>query len=548
MTAINPGKLAKRLKRLYRKGVIEHATEVVTEKNEVTNKLFAYKDDCVGFCKDVLGVDLTTDQQTIARAKGRVKVNAGHSVGKTHLAACILLHRFYTRDKCVVVTTAPTQRDVIDLLWNQVRILHRKALLPLGDFFIGPRAPEMFDDEEHWAKGYTASKGESFQGRHLPCMIFIFDECEAIDPHYWETTGTMYKPNEDHLWLAIGNPVTTSSQSYQEDLAVDFEGNQKWDIYTLNALNHPNISAQLAGSPPPVPAAVTLDQVNQWFADWADKVPLDDIREGDIQWPPGSGVYYRPGPLFKGRVLGERPTEGVNTVWGTIAWQNACKPKYNPQWCWQHSYGITIGVDVAVYGDDYSAIHVRTGPLSLHHEYHNGWGPEVIADRIKSLCVEWASWYNGQALVPARPQLLPGKVKVIIELDGPGVSVLSHCNKYGEWSGIKVAESSEMVDMQGRPMYNLLRSEMWFEAEKKARKGLMDLSRLPKDILAKLRKELLTPSYKLVNNGTLQVESKDDIKKRMSGHSPDNADAMLVCYTDAMSWSPKALFKQQTAE
>jgi hypothetical protein len=357
----------------------------------------------------------------------------------------------------------------------------------------------------------------------------------------------MFKPNEDHLWLAIGNPITTSSQSYLEDLALDPHGNPKWSLFTLSAMNHPNVHAQLAGLPPPVPSAVSLEQVEQWIADWCDKVPKDDIQRDDIQWPPNSGIWYRPGPLFKGRVLGLRPTEGVNTVWGAIAWERAISPRFDPKWCWEQGYGITIGIDVAVYGDDYSTLHVRTGPLSLHHESHNGWAPERVADQAKQLCRQWSNWYNSIAVHPGRPPLRPSDVKVIVELDRPGVSVLSHNDGYGAWSGLKVAEASEMFDSTGRPMYDLKRSEMWFEAEKKAKQGKMDLSRLPQRVLAQIRTELFAPQYKLLGNGALHVESKDEVKKRLK-RSPDNADGLLVAYTDAKTWAPEALFRNDYDE
>jgi hypothetical protein len=369
--------------------------------------------------------------------------------------------------------------------------------------------------------------------------------CEGVAPIYWQTTDTMFKPGEDHAWLAIGNPITTSSQSYLEDLATGADGRPKWKPFQLSALNHPNVIAELDGRPGPVPNAVSLGQVQQWLKDWTEPVSLSDKRQDDVEWPPQSGMWYRPGPLFKGRVLGLRPTEGVNSAFSMSAWTEAVTPRYTNEYVWLRKYGITIGVDVATYGDDNSVIHVRCGPLSVHHESHNGWLPKKLADRVKRLCVEWAAIYNSWATIPSRPQLAPKDVKVIVELDGPGVAVLDRCDGFGHWTGLKVAEASEVFDSMNNPRYSNKRSEMWMEADAKAREGKMDLSRLSQDVKDRLRTQLLTPSYVLLPNGSIKIEEKKDVKLRLK-RSPDDADALLVCYSEAQTWLPQLLGKSDT--
>lgn len=542
---LDTSRLARHLRRFYTRRAVRRVC--LSPAGADSPDLRVYRDDPVGFITHVLGKTLTPDQEAIARSfPGRVKVNSGHSVGKTFLAACLVLWWFYTRDPCVVITTAPTERDVIDLLWTEVRLLHGRSRVPLPRHFVGPAAPEMKTHEDHWAKGYTARRGESFQGRHRPSMLFVFDESEGVDPIYWQTTDTMYIPGADHAWLAIGNPLTTSSQSYLEDLAAGPDGAPKWKQFTLSALNHPNVVAGLRGDPVPYPNAVTVSQVDQWVKDWADPVKAADRRPGDFEWRPGSGQYYRPGPQFKARVLGLRPGEGVDTVWSSDAWEQAVTPKYDPVECWMQAHGITIGVDVAVYGDDNSVLHVRTGPLSLHHESHNGWMPDRVAGRIKELSVQWCGWYNSLAVIADRPPLLPSRVRTVIELDGPGAGVISHCQGFGNWVGLKVSERSNACDSEGRPMYPTQRAEMWFSGADKALAGLVDLSRLPQDVRDRLRLQLLTPSYQLLPNGTRDVESKKDVKKRLK-RSPDDADGFLVSHFDSADWRPEVLVKNDEA-
>jgi hypothetical protein len=495
--------------------------------------LTRYRNDPNGFVRDVLGVTLTPDQEIIAAAMargGRVKVSSGHNVGKTYLAACLVLWWFHTRPAAVVITTAPTERDVIDLLWNTVRHLHYGARIRLPNHFVGPRAPELFESEEHWARGYTARQSESFQGRHHGSMMFVFDEDEGIAPLFWTTTSTMYKHGSDHVWLAIGNPTTTSSQSYLEELAAGAGGSPKWKHYSLSALNHPNVLAELAGCAPPVPDAVSLGQVEQYVQDWTDPVFPGDKKATDLEWPPGSGLYRRPGPSFLSRVMGRRPTSGVDTVWSADAWDRAVNPAIpTPERlraAWGGRAGVTIGCDPALFGDDDTSLHVRIGPVSVHHESHNGWPPDRTAGRLKELAAEFSEYYNRLAFLE-RPGIAAPDVAVIIEGDGGfGGGVWSHRGDFRRWVLVSAGASGDAFH-NGRPVYANARSQWWCESANAASSGGVDLSPLPGDVRAKLRLQLLAPCYWPLPNGARAVEPKKDLKGRLK-RSPDDADAFIL--------------------
>jgi len=535
----NTSDLAKALARVYGSRAVDRLVSTPVASSDDMAK---YHDDPVGFIRDAFGIDLTMPQLNAALAMpGRIKINSGHGLGKTLLCAALAIWWYATRNPGVVIITAPTSHHITTVLFAEIRLLLAKCRIKLPGT-LSPKAPLLYDSPEHWIEGFTSSSGEGFQGRHRASMFFIFDECEDVDAVYWQTTETMYKDGEDHAWLTVGNPLTTSSQSYLEDLAEREDGTPKWKQYVLSSMDHPNIIAQLNGEPPPIPNAVTLHQVNQWVKDWTDPVQFGDIKPLDFEWPVGSQKWRRPSPIFKGRVLGIRPTEGVDTVWGAVVWQMATTRTANPSACWWGEYGITIGVDVAMFGDDSTAIHLRSGPMSLLHEEHNGWTPQQTAGRLKDLCVEYADVYNSWAVIPTRPRLEPSDVSVVIEVDGYGYSVLSHCDGFGNWSGFKAGEASTALDHKGQPRYTKRRSEMWFTGKEKAMGGQMDLSYLPQDVLQKLRLELMSSMYWATSSGAIQVEEKVDIKKRLK-KSPDGADALLVCYADVTSDLPMAIIR-----
>lgn len=73
------------------------------------------------------------------------------------------------------------------------------------------------------------------------------------------------------------------------------------------------------------------------------------------------------------------------------------------------------------------------------------------------------------------------------------------------------------------------RSEWWSSAAEKLSQGQVQLKmkKLSQADRDKLRRQLLAPKYKYKNGKTL-VESKADIKKRLSGESPDRGDCYII--------------------
>lgn len=92
---------------------------------EVPAASFAvYRDDPAGFARDILGSRWWDAQTEIADAltkHRRVAVKAANGVGKTYLAADLCLWFLYTHTPSVVLTTAPTWRQVEALLWEEIR-------------------------------------------------------------------------------------------------------------------------------------------------------------------------------------------------------------------------------------------------------------------------------------------------------------------------------------------------------------------------------------------------------------------------------------------
>lgn len=448
----------------------------------------------------MLGVTWWSKQREIAEAllrpPYRVLVKACHNVGKTHLGGGLVNWWFDSFDPGLTLTTAPTDRQVQDLLWKEVRGQRQRR-----GGFPGPRVSRLESSADHFAHGFTAKDGDAFQGHHSEHTLIMFDEAVGVAPIFWETAESMFA-GAGHAWLAIFNPTDTSSQAYTEELT----GN--WHVISMSSLEHPNIIAELQGQPAPYPSAIRLERLEELLKAWCQPVSGAPKRT-DIEWPPQSGQYLRPGAIAEARLLGRWPSQATNGVWSDGAWQEA-EALHLPE----PDEPIEIGCDVARFGDDFTSIHVRRGPVSLHHESANGWGTDETAGRLKVLANEWAQYAKG---MDAR-QLL-----VKVDDDGVGGGVIDQADGYN-FQGVSAAEKA--IDQEGYPNR---RSELWFGLADRATEGNLSLARLPADILREMRRQAMAPTWKLDAQGRRVVEPKDDTKKRIK-RSPDDLDAMNLAY------------------
>lgn len=487
----------------------------------------------VEYCRDILRTNLTPVQAEIAEAfvkpPYKVKVRSGHGTGKSYLFAALCNWWYDTRIPSVVITTAPTLEALKAVLWAEIRLQRDDA--GLSDDFIGPAAPAMRTGPDHWAKGYTASKGEAFQGRHRANMLFLFDEDEGLDPLYFQRTVGMFKPNAGHAWGTAGNPYTVTSESYRQEYKTDLDGNPAWNLFTLSAIDHPNIAAELAGLPLPVPNAVDVGQIAAAVAENCDRIDTKDRTRNDIEWPTGSGYWYRPGPLFEAGVLGRRPTMSVGSVWSESVFNDACENRLT----WEKLEVPELGCDVARGGDDWTSIHARRGRCSLSHDTGNGWDTMRTCGKLIEAARNLVEGWNRDNW--NRKPMSEFQIPIKVDDDGIGGAVTDRLGEQGY--NVVPINAQTICDDQRR--YPNRRSELWFELAKAAKYNQLDLTRIPKAMLAKLRQQAMAPLGWPDSAGRRVVEPKKDTKKRTKARSPDDMDAMNLSYARQYNSSPTTI-------
>lgn len=470
------------------------------------HKYVRYQDDPLAYAEEVLRVGWWHKQQEVARAlvepPHQVLVKASHNVGKTFLGGGLVNWWFDSFPNSITLTTAPTDRQVNDLLWKEVRVQRRDR-----PGFPGPKVARLEYERNWFAHGFTAKDGDAFQGHHAEHMLFIFDEAIGVDSQFWTSTKGMFG-GKGHAWLCIFNPTDTSSQVYQEELT------GQWRTISISMFEHPNIIAEAAGLPPPYPSAIRYARVDQLVREWCDRVMSGHHRPGDIEWPPQSGSWWRPGPEGESRMCGRWPSQATYNVWSDAVWSYCETTVQEPS----PDDEIDIGCDVARFGDDMTEIHVRQGPCSLHHESHNGWKTTQTAGRLKELCREYGHKIGQNPL------------DVTVRIDdsgvGGGVVDLAEEDNGIEYNFVGVNAAHKAVEAERYPNR---RSELWFAVAERAAEGRLDLSRLPHDVKLALRRQAMAPTWRQDSSGRRVVEPKDKTKDRI-GRSPDGMDSLNLAY------------------
>src|SRR5689334_359925 len=83
-----------------------------------------YRRNPAAFARNILGSKWWSKQTEIANAVAnnrRVAVKSANAVGKTYLAADLVLWFLYTHQPAIVLTSAPTWRQVQETLWQEIR-------------------------------------------------------------------------------------------------------------------------------------------------------------------------------------------------------------------------------------------------------------------------------------------------------------------------------------------------------------------------------------------------------------------------------------------
>jgi len=469
--------------------------------------LFAYKDDPVGYAKEVLGFSMWEKQIEMARAVAAhkvVRVNAGHGVGKTSGAAALVNWFLDTNDPVLVLTTAPTWNQVRTLLWKEIRSMRRNKGLP-GAI----KQTEITISDDRFAIGLSTDDETKFQGHHSPNILVVIDEGPGVDPKIYGAIESI-RVGENNKLLSLGNPV---SQTDPHELLA-----KKRDAYAMriSCLEHPNV----VNRQEIIPGAVTWEWVDEHVEEWCEKVDppateeeqLALVEKGYFWW---EGEYYRASPIAMSKILGLPPPVAEDQVFSLDDIQ-AAHNRYLDGFKITPGMVVQMGVDVARFGVDENVVYENWGGYVKHPHTWSGLSTVDTANKIWSIVTD--------AVAEAKKHKKQIRVRLLIDEGGIGGGVVDQLRD----SILPTVNAPwfELVPIQfgGSPSNGIRfvnkRAEMYYTAKD----TIKTVAVAPDD---RLDRELLEHKYRIDNSGRIVIESKDSIKKRL-GRSPDRADAFVM--------------------
>jgi len=433
------------------------------------------------FFKEIL--NFTPDQwqmevaQDIANHRF-VSVRSGQGVGKTALEAAIALWFLSCFPFPRVVCTAPTRQQLNDVLWAEISKWQSKSPILKRILKWTKTKVYMRNYEERWfATARTATKPENMQGFHEDYMLFIVDEASGVDDRIMAAIFGTLSGDYNKLFMC-GNPTKTSGfffDSHNRDRNI-------YKTHQVSCLDSPRTSKE------------NIEMLKQKYGEGSD---VWRVRVQG-QFPRGeSGTFI----TLETAEFAAREVKAIPT--GTV---------------------LTVGCDVARFGDDETSIYAGIGKKVVGEKHHHKEDTMVTAGWVVRIT---------KYVLEAHPEI----ERVIIRVDDTGVGggVTDRLNEIVaeeglSWEIVPINNNGKTLDEH----YGNLGSEMW-GAIRTALEGNMTAFingqtpdfELPDD--NRLISQLSTRKWRMTSKGKIMLESKDDMKKR-GLKSPDRADAYVLTF------------------
>lgn len=444
------------------------------------------KNDPIFFVENVIGNTKLWAKQRIIMESVRdnlyTAVRSCNGAGKTFTSASVVAWFLSVHPDSIVVTTAPTARQVEELLWAEIRRLHSKSKYPLGG---DPTMTTWRISEKWFALGLSTKEPDRFQGFHSDNILCVIDEAAGVEAVIWEAVMAILTSRNAHL-LVIGNPTESSGEFYNAF------SSELYNKIHISAFETPNFTK----------FGITSDDIanDTWEEKITGPLPYDAlvtpkwVRQRYLEWGEDS-------PMYQARIQGNFPTIGDDMMiplsWLLRATESQPKRGKDDK--------IYMSVDVARFGTDESVVAWRTGYHLEGYQTYHGIDTYELAKHVK---------LKADELNP---------VEIIIDTVGVGGGVADVLHGWDYPIREFVSQSKAILDTR----YVNRRTEIWHNMRELLRKDKVSMPREEK-----LLNQLISVKYKYDSAGRYKLESKDDLRDR-GVDSPDRADAVVMLYSDA---------------
>lgn len=427
------------------------------------------------FAQEVLGAEPTEQQWDGSRAlveRRRVSIRSGHGTGKSTFMAWCVLWFLACYFPAKVPATAPTSHQLEDVLWAEIAKWHR---------IMCGRLPALGSEFE-WSNGAYRLKQAPNEG---------FAVARTSRP---ERPEALQGFHADYILFLIDEASGVADNVFEvAEGALSTDG-----AYVVMAANPTRQSGYFFDSHHKMRGAWAA---LHWDGEKSPRVSREYISNMEKK-------YGRQSPVFKVRVKGDFVTapDGVIPL-------ELCEAAKVRDVEVNSSAPVVWGVDVARFGDDSSALAKRKGNHQL--ERIREWFGKDTMQTVGIVKAEWDA-------TPLKDRPMAINVDVI----GIGAGVCDRLKELGLPAvGVNVAEAEAINDGADR-QFNRLRDELWWKGREWLQAKDCKLADDDETI-----GELTTPTYKILSNGLIQVERKDELKAR-GVKSPNRADAWLLTFAE----------------
>jgi hypothetical protein len=469
-----------------------------------------YARNPVGFCSEVLEIKPTLEQISIMeslRDRPITNVKAAHGVGKSLIAAVCVLYWVFAVGG-VAITTAPTEDQVKDILWHEVRKIYDKHKSKLG----GERGVlfvRLSETARGW--GFTGRNYDtnSFQGKHAELLLLIQDEADGIT----ETIDDGFRScltGSRNRGMRIGNPIDSGS---------NFAKICKSDrhVLTIQAFSHPNVAwaYQLCEDgvhrlkPDIATKIIDINNEIKPQDDWDECLPRDVIPGAiSIEWIETTRKEkFENSAFWTSRVLGEYPIDSTDGII-PISYLRAARARYdaNPEY-WDKLARNSIwnlGLDVADGGDNH-ALALWRGCVLYQVQIHPTLGDMLDTDRAADIAI-------------AVMKRL-GNCRIAVDNTGVGAGTLAKLVRSGYIAtGCKFGMAAKNKGFVNR------KAELYWQFREALRKGEVAIAPLENEEY--VFQDLAATRYTTNTKDQIVCEAKEKTVSRL-GRSPDS-EAVII--------------------
>lgn len=483
----------------------------------------------------VLGIKLWSGQIAIlesVRDNVETRVRSCHSAGKSFLAAVLVLWFLFTHPRSIVITTAPTDRQVRGILWKEIGALHRKARLPLGGRII---AQELKIDRDWYAWGFTTSDYDPnrFQGFHAAYILVVVDEASGVSQEIYDAVDSVLSGSHPRK-LEIGNPLSPLS-AFAGSFKVTGGGKFKISVFDT-----PNFTE----------FGITIDDIRN--NTWAEKIGGVELPFPELVTPAWvRRMWEKHGeqsPFWVSRVLAEFPkaTHDALIPWD---WMEAALERGRDAIYTKDAFmalalaklqqTIEVVPVLPPYIEDACKDEVVVAPIDdseielpisrLGCDIGRGGDPSVLAHRF-GFAVRILNSFNIRDTMAVCGHIKryleeTGADQATVDAVGIGAGVVDR----GCEQGLPYVEAQSGARSTDPERFRNARSQWLWALRELAEEG--SLAIYPDEAGELAAAQLASIKWHPDSAGRIVVEQKDETKKRI-GRSPDEADAVMFAFAD----------------